>query len=152
MAGDLGDIARELGRELGPLRRAVSRATRAADGLPDLPENQIEILRTVAAQPGIGTSAIAARIQLSRPTVSNLLATMRRAGLIDLTRPRADGRLVEASATEAALSLLDRFDRASEVVIREALAQLSPAQQRSLGSAMPAIAAMNDVLRRHPSG
>ena len=147
MASDLADIARQLGRELGPLRRAVSRATRATAGLPDLPDNQIDVLRRVVGEPGIGTSAIAARLQLARPTVSNLLAAMKRAGLLELTRPRDDGRRVEVFASEAAVDLLDRFDRASEEIITTALAQLSPAQLEAMQRAMPALVCMNDVLR-----
>jgi DNA-binding MarR family transcriptional regulator len=147
MARDLHDIARQLGHELGPLRRAVSRATRAAEGLPDLPDNQIEVLRAVVANPGIGTSAIAARLQLARPTVSNLLATMKRAGLLELTRPRDDGRLVEVFATEAAVELLDHFDRVSAEIIAGALTELPADQVTALQEAMPALVRMNDVLR-----
>lgn len=148
MKRDVADIAQQMGRELGPLRRAISRATRAADGLPDLPDNQIEVLRAVRAERGVSTSAIAKRLQLARPTVSNLLASMRRAGLIEMARPYDDGRRVEVIATEHALELLERFDRTSERIVTDALMQLNPQQLASLASAMPALMRMNEILRQ----
>src|ERR1044072_3048564 len=39
------DTATDLGRLIGPLRRAVLLRTRRAEDLPDLPEAQIELLR-----------------------------------------------------------------------------------------------------------
>lgn len=147
MVRDVADMARQLARELGPLRRAVSRKTRNVDGLPDLPDNQVEVLRAVVADPGIGTATLAVRLQLARPTVSNLLAAMKRAGLVELTRPCEDGRLVEVRASQHARALLDRYDRASEQVVLGVLTQLNAEEREALRSALPVLARMNDVLR-----
>ena len=47
-----------------------------AEGLPDLPDTHIEMLRTVADSPDIRPPAIAEQLGLARPTVSNLMQTM----------------------------------------------------------------------------
>ena len=111
--------AAALSRTLGPLRRAVLRATRLAEDLPDLPETHIEVLRTVADTPGLGPPAIAEHLRLARPTVSNLMKTMQRAHLIELTRDVDDARRVHVTATATALELLRRYDGNVADVSRE---------------------------------
>lgn len=145
MHDDLDHMAAALGRELGPLRRAVSRAVRASEGLPDLPDNQIEVLRATVAEPGLNTVGIASRLQLARPTVSNLLNGMRRAGLVELRRREDDARAVEVFATATATSLLSRFDAASAAVIAEALDALSVRERNALAAALPALSRLNAV-------
>src|ERR1700738_936139 len=92
----------ELSRVLGPLRRAVLRATRAAEDLPDLPDAHIEILRAVADRPAITPRAIADQLGLARPTVSNQLHAMKRDGLVSLARSDTDARVVHVTVTDFA--------------------------------------------------
>lgn len=68
------------------------------------------MLRTVADTPGLGPPAIAEQLRLARPTVSNLMKTMQRAHLIELTRDADDARRVHVTATATALELLRRYD------------------------------------------
>ncbi|MGW7521149.1 MarR family transcriptional regulator, partial [Streptomyces sp. NPDC054796] len=85
-AGAAG-VAAGLGGLLGPLRRAVLRATRNSEGLPDLPEAQIELLRTLSTAPeGLSPGAVAARLRVARSTVSNLVRVMSAAGLVERVR------------------------------------------------------------------
>lgn len=146
MQRDPGHVAAGLGRELGPLRRAVSRAVRARQGLPDLTDNQVEVLRAVTGEPGLNTVALASRLQLARPTVSNLLNSMRRAGLVELRRRDDDARAVEVHATDEASALLEAFDAVSERVIAEALGRLDDRDVRAVELALPALARLNAVL------
>lgn len=143
--GGIDHVAVGLSRELGPLRRAVSRVVRSVEGLPDLPDNQIEVLRAVTAEPGLSTGAVALRLQLARPTVSNLLNAMRRQGLVDLTRREDDARAVEVFATALATRLLARFDAVSAVTLEEALGQLSARDLVAVESALPALARLNQI-------
>jgi DNA-binding MarR family transcriptional regulator len=131
--------AAELSRVLGPLRRAVLRATRAAEGLPDLPDSHIEILRTVADSPAITPRAIADRLGLARPTVSNLINSMKREGLLTLARSDDDARVVHVTVTKFAAGLLNRYDKASERILSASLNDLVPAQRAAIIAALPAL-------------
>lgn len=131
---------------LGPLRRAVLRATRTVEGLPDLPEAHIEILRTVAAQPGITAGGIAERLGLARPTVSNLIQALKRDGLLTLDRGERDARVVHVSATDRAADLLSRYDGASRRIVAEALAQLTAEDRAAITAAVPALARLQAIL------
>lgn len=138
--------AAALSRTLGPLRRAVLRATRLAEDLPDLPETHIEVLRTVADTPGLGPPAIAEQLRLARPTVSNLMKTMQRAHLIELTRDVDDARRVHVTATATALELLRRYDTASEAILTAAMNELDPAERAAAAAAVPALAKLCSIL------
>ena len=107
------ETAATLSRTLGPLRRAVLHATREAEGLPDLPDTHVEVLRIVADTPGISPRFIADRLGLARPTVSNLIQTMRRDGMLTLIRNDDDARVVHVTLTDFAAELLDRYDKTS---------------------------------------
>lgn len=153
-ASDHG-VAAALSHTLGPLRRAVLRSTRLAEDLPDLPEAHIEVLRTVAESPGMGPPAIAEQLRLARPTVSNLMKTMQRAHLINLTRDVEDARRVHVTATAAALELLRRYDGASAAILHAAMDELSADEQRAVAAAVPALAKLRSILaasgHRRPS-
>jgi DNA-binding MarR family transcriptional regulator len=135
---------------LGPLRRAVLRATRAAEGLPDLPEAHIEIMRAVADSPDISPRAIADRLGLARPTVSNLIQTMKREGLLTLVRSADDARVVHVTVTDFAAGLLRRYDTANERIVSAALDQLNPKEWSAVTAAMPALTHLQAILTARP--
>ncbi len=138
--------AAALSRVLGPLRRAVLRATRAAEGLPDLPDTHVEVLRAVADNPAITPRALSDRLGLARPTVSNLIHTMKRDGLLTLVRSDADARIVHVTATDFAAELLRRYDTASEHIVSAALNELAPAQRAAVTAAVPALSQLQAIL------
>lgn len=138
--------AAALSRTLGPLRRAVLHATRAAEGLPDLPDTHIEVLRTVADAPAISPRVIADRLGLARPTVSNLIQTMRRDGLLTLIRNDDDARVVHVTVTDFAAGLLSRYDRTSEEILSAALAELKVKERAAVTAAVPALAKLQRAL------
>jgi DNA-binding MarR family transcriptional regulator len=138
--------AAALSRVLGPLRRAVLRATRAAEGLPDLPDTHIEILRTVVDSPDISPKTIADQLGLARPTVSNLIQAMKRERLITLTRGEDDARVVHVTATGLARLLLNRYDTASEALLGTALDALASGERSAIEAALPALSALHAIL------
>ena len=144
--GTSHNAAAALSRLLGPLRRAVLRATRAAEGLPDLPDTHIEILRTVVDSPDISPKTIADRLGLARPTVSNLIQSMKRERLITLTRSDGDARVVHVTATDLATRLLNRYDAASEGLLVTALNQLARSDRSAIEAALPALSALHTIL------
>ncbi|WP_181793554.1 MarR family winged helix-turn-helix transcriptional regulator [Streptomyces sp. WELS2] len=133
-------VAAGLGGLLGPLRRAVLRATRNAEGLPDLPEAQIELLRALSSSPeGLSPGAAAARVRVAPSTVSNLVRAMSTARLVERVRPEHDQRTVLLTASEEALHLLERYDRASTAALTRVVAELSDADRTALHQALPAL-------------
>ncbi|MBZ4318181.1 MarR family winged helix-turn-helix transcriptional regulator [Streptomyces huiliensis] len=141
------DTATEFGRLLGPLRRAVLR-TRRSEGLPDLPEAQIELLRVLAETGGVTPREAAARLRAAPSTISNLVRTMSAAELVERTPSATDLRTVQLSATPRALDMLDRYDRTSTAALRRALDALPPAGRQAIDEALPALADLLITLER----
>jgi DNA-binding MarR family transcriptional regulator len=124
----------------------VLQATRTAEGLPDLPDTRVEILRTVADTPGISPRVIADRLGLARPTVSNLIQTMRRDGLLTLVRNDDDARVVHVTLTDFAAGLLNRYDKTSEEILSSALAELTVRERAAVTAAVPALVKLQHAL------
>ncbi|MER5780657.1 MarR family transcriptional regulator [Streptomyces mobaraensis] len=141
------DTATELGRLLGPLRRAVLR-TRRSEGLPDLPEAQIELLRVLAETGCITPREAAIRLRAAPSTISNLVRAMTAAELVERTPSATDLRTVNLSATPRALDMLDRYDRTSTAALRRALDALPPAGRLAIDEALPALADLLVTLER----
>ncbi|MFF5475601.1 MarR family winged helix-turn-helix transcriptional regulator [Streptomyces achromogenes] len=139
-APEAARVAAGLGGLLGPLRRAVLRATRNAEGLPDLPEAQIELLRALSSSPeGLSPGAAAARVRVAPSTVSNLVRAMSVARLVERVRPDHDQRTVVLTASQEALHLLERYDRASTAALTRVVEELSDADRAALHQALPAL-------------
>jgi DNA-binding MarR family transcriptional regulator len=136
---DAQHVALELGRLLGPLRRAVLRATRTAEGLPELPEAQIELLRVLTADGPLAPREVAARLRIAPSTVSNLVKALTTAGLVERTADPDDARAVVLTASARALDLLARYDRASASALARAVAELPPADRATLAAALPVL-------------
>ncbi|MFI1973320.1 MarR family winged helix-turn-helix transcriptional regulator [Streptomyces cinnamoneus] len=139
------DTATEFGRLLGPLRRAVLR-TRRSEGLPDLPEAQIELLRVLAEAGTITPREAAVRLKAAPSTVSNLLRTMTAAGLVDRTPSPTNQRTVHLTASPRALDMLERYDRTSTAALRRALDSLSPDNRQAIERSLPALAELLTTL------
>lgn len=133
-------VAAGLGGLLGPLRRAVFRSTRSAEGLPDLPEAQIELLRVLSTSAdGLSPSSAAALIRVAPSTVSNLARAMSAAGLVERIRPEFDQRTVVLTASAEALQLLKRYDRASSAALTSVIDELSDDDRVALEQSLPAL-------------
>ncbi|CAM4411957.1 MarR family winged helix-turn-helix transcriptional regulator [Nocardia ninae] len=139
-------VEAQLSALLGPLRRAVLRRTRAAEGLPDLPEAQIELLRLLVGAEGVPPSLAATELKVAQSTISNLIRTMTAAGLVERVPSPTDGRAAVLVASPTARELLARYDRASAAMLRESLAKLPAADRERLESALPALQQLLSVL------
>ncbi|MEV0241662.1 MarR family transcriptional regulator [Streptomyces sp. NPDC050674] len=133
------DTATDLGRLIGPLRRAVLVRTRRAADLPDLPEAQIELLRVLSDAGGLAPREVAARLRVAPSTVSNLIRAMTAAGLVERKPSSTDLRTVTLTASPHALDLLSRYDRVSAQALRQALTALAPDSRRAIEEALPAL-------------
>jgi DNA-binding MarR family transcriptional regulator len=136
------DTADQLTRLLGPLRRAALRRTRQRAGLPDLPEAQIELLRTLADHGPAGVRETADRLRVAPSTVSNLVRAMSAQDLVSRRTSDTDLRATELATTPQALALLREYDRTGGTVLRDALGRLSAADRATLDRVVPVLAAL----------
>ena len=145
------DTAAELSRLLGPLRRSVLRATRSAEGLPDLPEAQIELLRALLAAGPLSPGEAARRLGVANSTVSNLVRAMANAGLVRREQAPGDYRAVLLAPTDEALDLLHRYDRTSATALATAIERLTPDERHALAASLPALAHLTEELEVRPA-
>ncbi|MEJ6490555.1 MarR family transcriptional regulator [Leucobacter sp. USCH14] len=124
---------------ISPLRRALLTAARAAGDLPEIPDSQIQVIRALPDGAALAPSDLAEALHLERSTVSNLLASMQRAGLIERRPDAADGRRVLISTSERARALFSEYDLASTRILGDALTTLPPRDLHSIESALPAL-------------
>lgn len=142
MSFDAGRLA----AVISPLRRALLAAAREREGLPDIPDAQVEVIRALPRGTVASPSGLADTLGLGRSTVSNLLAVMERSGLV-ARRPRTDDRRqVDVVASAEALGYFERFDRASAAIVADAAASLSPEELAALDAAVPVLERLRDVL------
>jgi DNA-binding MarR family transcriptional regulator len=145
------DSATEFGRLIGPLRRAVLR-TRHAEGLPDLPEAQIELLRALQEAGTTTPREVAKQLHIAPSTVSNLVRTMIPSGLVERTPSATDLRNVHLALSPKARDMLDRYDRVSTAALRAAMNRLTLQRRNALERALPAFADLIVALATEPHG
>ncbi|WP_394551744.1 MarR family winged helix-turn-helix transcriptional regulator [Agromyces sp. MMS24-JH15] len=142
MSFDAGRLA----AVISPLRRTLLAAAREREGLPDLPDAQIEVIRALPRGTVASPGQLAERLGLGRSTVSNLLAAMERRGLVARRTSTDDRRHVEVVASAVALGHFDRFDEASAAILADAAAALAPEDLDALAAAIPALERLRDHL------
>ncbi|GGI45607.1 DNA-binding MarR family transcriptional regulator [Agromyces flavus] len=138
--------ARRLAGVISPLRRSLLRVARTAEHLPEIPDAQIEVLRALPSGVERSSGEVADALGLGRPTISNLLRDMERAGLVTRRGDVGDRRRVLVAASDRALDLLARFDRASTAALVDALDRLHPADRNALDPALGALERLRDVI------
>jgi DNA-binding MarR family transcriptional regulator len=133
--------------------RATVSATRAAEGLPTLPEAQVAVLRTLRASPALTPAELAQRLDLARPTVSNLLRELDAAGYLVREPSEVDRRSFTVTITEGARVVQDAFQRGRVDVVTAAWAGLAESDRAALIAATPALRRLADILHNdtHPS-
>ncbi|MBY4384900.1 MarR family transcriptional regulator [Rhodococcus fascians] len=147
----MDSIATELGRQLGPLRRSLLRATRDVAQLPDIADSHIEVMRALAAEPSMSPGRLATRLNLARSTVSNLIRAMVDAGLVERSITAGDLRGATLTASPKAVKLLAEYDAASSRVLADALDELSRHNREAIAAALPALAEITSILSRRSS-
>ncbi len=143
---------RRLAALISPLRRSLLALTRETEGLPDVPDSHVEVLRALPRGTVSTPGALALRLGLRKSTMSNLLTAMEAAGLVVRRPSQDDRRRVEVLASPLALSIFDRFDATSARLLAEAAATLRPDDIAALTAAVPALERLGDALadrRRH---
>jgi DNA-binding MarR family transcriptional regulator len=126
--------------------RATVSATRAAEGLPALPEAQVAVLHTLRASPALTPAELAQRLDLARPTVSNLLRDLDAAGYLVREPSEVDRRSITVTITEQAREVQDAFQRGRVEVVTAAWAALAESDRTALVAATPALRRLADLL------
>jgi DNA-binding MarR family transcriptional regulator len=150
LRNDLGtrELSTGLLTVIGPLRRALRRAGR--QGLPGepLPSSQVELLRVVRLQPGIGVGEAAQQLGVAANTVSTLVNQLVAAGLLERRRDPDDGRAARLELTARARRRLALWRDQRERALVAALGELDAGDRESLERALPALHRILEALER----
>jgi len=145
-------LPEDLGELLDGIHRVVRRRLRQELAGPRLRGAQVELLRLVGGQPGIGVSAAARELHLAGNSVSTLVNQLVAAGLLVRRTDPADRRAVNLSVTtEAAERLVDWEARRSEL-LRQQVAALTEQDRAALAGAVPALRRLAENLHEELEG
>jgi DNA-binding MarR family transcriptional regulator len=137
--GELTDV-------VARLRRALRTSIRTEYAWEALPMTHIEVLQTLAEQPGIRVGDVAPALRLAQSTVSALIRHLEADGLVQRTSAIADRRVVLVSLTEAGADQLAGWQHAHQMRIAAALSRLELDDRDAIGAALPALAELVDQL------
>lgn len=141
------ELAGPLADGLRAAWRAVVAATRAAEGLPALPDSQVAVVRRLVDDGPTTPAALADALQLARSTVSNLVRELVAGGLVERHPSASDGRSVQLVPTARARHVVQAFGRGRVDAVARALEELDPAGRKHLADALPALKQLTDRLR-----
>jgi DNA-binding MarR family transcriptional regulator len=142
------DPAEELGDELmrtnAALRRLVRRQIAPPPDIPGprLRGAQIELLRVVEEQPGIGVAPAAKVLRMAANSVSTLVNQLADDGLLVRETDEEDRRAIRLHLTEAAVIRLAAWRRAKARLVGTGVAKLPAADRAAIARALPAIRAL----------
>ena len=95
-------------------------------------------------------TALAAREGVTQPAMTQLVARLQDAGLVDRVPDAADGRVVYVRITAEGRAMLARRRAVRAERVAALLARLSPDEQAALAAALPAIDALANAQRDDP--
>jgi DNA-binding MarR family transcriptional regulator len=133
------EIASGLVSVIGPLRRLLRRRVQDDWPVEPLPPAQVDLVRLVHQQPGIGVADAAARLRLAPNTVSTLVRQLVGADLLRRERDPDDRRSARLSLTTAAEVRLAAWRARRAAAARGALERLSDSDRADLAAAIPAL-------------
>jgi DNA-binding MarR family transcriptional regulator len=142
-------LASELTTAWGGVRRRLRRSARAKVGGEPLTGSQVEVLRLVETQPGVGVRDAAAALHLAPNTVSTLVGGLAAAGLLDRRPDPDDRRATQLHLTPAATTRLRRWRDERDRVLADALAHLDADDRASLEASLPALERLLAQLERN---
>jgi DNA-binding MarR family transcriptional regulator len=140
--------AADLFTAISVIRRTARRAARQVWARQPLPPAQSELLRLAAARPGLTVAEAAVELRVAPNTISTLVGRLTEAGLMNREKSARDGRTALLTATDKAQQRLAEFRDLRAELAGEALARLSPQDQRALASAVPALLRLSDEMER----
>ncbi|MFD7893647.1 MULTISPECIES: MarR family transcriptional regulator [unclassified Streptomyces] len=137
---------------LAGVQRMVRRRLREGMTAPRLRGAQIELLRLVAARPGIRVSAAAKELYLAGNSVSTLVNQLSRAGYLRRETDPSDRRSALLLPTQAATSRLADWEARRSALVREQVARLTDEERAALAAALPALRKLAQNLHEEVEG
>ncbi|MFF4734729.1 MarR family winged helix-turn-helix transcriptional regulator [Streptomyces sp. NPDC001262] len=144
LAGGLSD---ELAGVLAGIQRLARRRLWRAMPQPRLRGAQAELMRVVAARPGIGVSAAARELCLAANSVSTLVNQLVAAGLLHREADPQDRRAALLHPTPACREQLQEWDAQRAALFHERMERLAAADRAALTAALPALRRLAESLR-----
>jgi DNA-binding MarR family transcriptional regulator len=141
-------LASDLLTVVGPLHRLLRRRVREDWPLEPLPTAQIDLLRTVAARPGLTVGEVAFELRIAPNTASTLVNQLVAAGLVVRRQDEVDRRSIRLALTAAAEARISAWhDRRGEL-LHQALDRLNADDRAAIAAAMPALRRLRETLDR----
>ncbi|GAA4384639.1 MarR family winged helix-turn-helix transcriptional regulator [Tsukamurella soli] len=144
-----GDAARTADALLGVVG-LVRRRSRRAVGRPlvdaGLTGSQIELVRTVRREPGIGVAESAERLGLAANSVSTLVRQLADVGVVRRETDPGDRRAVRLHLSEHARRDVEAWRDRRIVAVVRAIEQLDPADRVALGPAIDLFGRLGDLI------
>lgn len=134
------------------VQRLLRRMLRRGSTGPRLRGAQIELLREVRANPGIGVAAAARELHLAGNSVSTLVNQLVSAGLLEREADPQDGRAVRLGITGEAAERLAEWDARRGDLVRRHVTALPQEDQEALLAALPALRRLADGLHNELEG
>lgn len=135
----LGD---ELMATVAALRRMVRRRLRTVVPGPPLRGAQLELMRVVEQQPGIGIAPAARVLHLAANTVSTLVDQLIELGMLVRDTDPDDRRAARLWLTGSATQRLAAGRQARMELMTQVVAGLSDTEREALAQALPALRAL----------
>ncbi|MER5927248.1 MarR family winged helix-turn-helix transcriptional regulator [Streptomyces mirabilis] len=124
---------------LAGVQRLIRRRLRSGTTAPRLRGAEVELLRLVAARPGIGVSEAAKELYLAGNSVSTLVNQLARDGYLNRETDPADRRAARLLPTPAADARLRDWRERRTALVRRQVARLDEAERAALEAALPAL-------------
>ncbi|MFJ3671028.1 MarR family winged helix-turn-helix transcriptional regulator [Streptomyces sp. NPDC090106] len=141
----------ELADALIGVQRLIRRRLRREMPDPRLRGAEVELLRLVVGQPGIGISEAAKDLLLASNSVSTLVNQLSRQGYLVRETDPADRRAARLVPTPAAEERLATWRRLRTELVRDQVARLDTQDREALAAALPALHRLTGLLREEES-
>jgi DNA-binding MarR family transcriptional regulator len=132
--------------------RELASETHADDLLAvDITMQQAKALHVIAAEPGIGVTALAGRLGVGTSTTSGSVDRLAEMGLIERRHDDQDRRHLLLSLTDEGRDVVDRFRDMGVAILRECLPQLRSAELAGLQTGLDGLLRVMGARAAHPS-
>jgi len=134
LADEVVAVARQLWQAAGTQRPAS-----VPEAFAQLRPRHIQVLRLLAAQPGISVRVAAEALSMRAHNLSTLLTDLVGAGLVERRGDPRDRRIARLYLSEAAHAEVERIERGRLAAVVDALGRLTDVDQGRIRSALPAL-------------